>query len=123
MTAMTAVGSNGPKSPEINLRMSKTYFSLKSSDNNTKITHFFNILQMSWMLWKTEFQINSYHTMSSYKNFTNNIDRIVSFEPGETYHGTISKTQYASGNIASIDSWNVTQLNLHLVIFRWNICP
>ena len=50
----------------------------------------------------TKFQSNSYYTMSNNTNFTKNLDRIVSFHGGETFPGTISETQYASGNIA----WN-----------------
>ena len=38
--------------------------------------------------------------MSSNKNFTKNINRIMSLAPGQTFHGTISETQYASGNTA-----------------------
>ena len=36
--------------------------------------------------------------MSSDKNFTKNLDKIVSYDPRETFPGTISETQYASGN-------------------------
>ena len=36
--------------------------------------------------------------MSSNKNFTQNINRIVSYDTGHTFTGTISETQYASGN-------------------------
>ena len=41
--------------------------------------------------------MNSYHIMSSDKNFTKNVNKIVSYETGETFPGTISETQYASG--------------------------
>ena len=97
---------------EITLRMADGYFSLNTSDKNIKIIHFQGKEQVSWMLWKTEFQINSYHTISSYKNFTNDTDRIVSFEPGETYHGTISETQYASG----------TKTSTHFKCRIFNLC-
>ena len=80
--------------------MSRSSFTLKSIDQSAKIIHFQGKAEVSWMLWETEFQINSYHTMSSDKHFTQNINRIVSYEPRETFHGTISETQYASGNIA-----------------------
>ena len=36
--------------------------------------------------------------MSSDKNFTKNLDKIMSYDSGQTFHGTISETQYASGN-------------------------
>ena len=84
---------------EINIRMLKSSFSLKTSDQHTKVIHFQGgTALVSWMLWKSKFQVNSYHTMSSDKNFTNNINRIVSLDPGETFDGTITETQYASGN-------------------------
>ena len=35
--------------------------------------------------------------MSSNKNFTQNFDKIVSFDPEGSFNGTISETQYASG--------------------------
>ena len=35
--------------------------------------------------------------MSSDKNFTKNLDKIVSYDPGERFHGTITETKYASG--------------------------
>ena len=87
-----------PKSPEINFRIAQSSFSLNTSDQETKIIYFKGKPKGSWMLWKTKFQINSYHTISSNENFTKNLDKIVSFEAGETFHGTISETQYASGN-------------------------
>ena len=99
ITAVTITSHHGPKSPEFNLRMAQSSFSLNTSDKNTKIIHFGGTPHGSWMLWKTEFQINSYHTMSNDTNFADNIDRIVSFEYQEAFHGTISETQYASGNI------------------------
>ena len=84
---------------DINMRMSKTSFSLKTIDQRTKIIHLQGKSEVAWLLWKTEFQINSYHTMSSNKNFTQNINRIMSVAPGQTFHGRISETQYASGII------------------------
>ena len=83
---------------EISLKMSESSFSLKTHDKYTKVIYRQGRAVISWMLWKTEFQINSFHTMSSDKNFTQNINRIVSYEHGETFSGTISETQYASGN-------------------------
>ena len=80
------------------MRMSESYFSLKSIDERTKIIHLQGREEISWVLWETEFQVNSYHTISSYENFTNNINEIVSYEPLHTFYGTISETQYASGN-------------------------
>ena len=77
--------------------MSHSSFLLNTSDHSIKIIHFQNKVQASWMLWKTDFQINSYHIGSSNNNFSNNINRIVSFEPKEKFHGTISEIQYASG--------------------------
>ena len=62
------------------MRMSESYFSLKSIDERIKIIHLQGKAHISWMLWKTEFQINSYHTMSSNKDFTNNTDKIVSYD-------------------------------------------
>ena len=78
--------------------MANSSFFLKTSEQETKIIHF-QSKAVSWKLWKTEFQINSYHAMSSDKNFTKNIKKIVSYDIGEIYQGTISETQYASGNI------------------------
>ena len=78
--------------------MSESTFSLNTSDKRTKIIYFEEKAQVSWMLWKTKFQINSYQTISSYKNFTKDINKIVSFESREQYHGAISEIQYASGN-------------------------
>ena len=82
---------------DINLRMAQSTFSLNTSDQSIKLIHFQIHPRVFWKLWKTEFQINSYHTISSDNNFTKNLDKIVSFESGETYHGTISETQFASG--------------------------
>ena len=98
ITAVTVHKDYSPKSREINLRISQSSFSLNTSDQQTKIIYFHGTPQGSWMLWKTEFQINSYHTMSSNKNFTKNLDKIVSHDIGHTFNVTISETQYASGN-------------------------
>ena len=98
-TVVTIVTFYEHKFNEINLRMSKSYFSLKTIDQHTKIIHLQGKAQISWMLWKTEFQINCYQTISSDKYFAQNISRIVSYEPRETFHGTISETQYASGDV------------------------
>ena len=57
-----------------------------------------NNMQVFWMLWKTEFQLNSYHTKSSDKNFTKNINKIITMNPQTPFKGTISEAQYASGN-------------------------
>ena len=98
-TTSVTIGRNyAPKSPEINFRIAQSSFSLNTSDQQTKVIHFGGKPQGSWMLLQTKFQINSYHTMSSNINFTKNLDKIVSYDPEETFHGTISETQYASGN-------------------------
>ena len=98
ITAVYFHGNAGPKPTEVNLRMSQSNFTLKTTDKNTKIIYFENELQLSWMIWKTEFQINSYHTISSDKNFTNNIDKIITIYPQGPFTGTITVTRYASGN-------------------------
>ena len=98
ITAVTIESSYQTIHNEIKMRMSDSYFSLKSIDLRTKIIHLLGKPEVSWMLWETEFQINSFHAMSSDKNFTDNINRIVSYEPLHTFSGTISETQYASGN-------------------------
>ena len=97
-TAVTISRYYTPKSPEINLRMAQSSFSLNTSDQDMKIIYFSGSPQGSWKLWKTKFQLNSYHTMSSDKNFTKNLDKIISYDPEQTFHVTISETQYASGN-------------------------
>ena len=97
-TAVTIFRSSTSKSPEINFRIGQSSFSLNTGDQQTKVIYFRGKPKGSWMLWKTKFQINSYHTMSSDKNFTEYLDKIVSFDSGQTFHGTISETQYASGN-------------------------
>ena len=97
-TAVTMSRGSIPKSPEINFRIAHSSFSLNTSDQHMKVIYYKGPPLISWMLWKTKFQINSYHTMSSNKNFTKNLDKIVSYDYGETFHGTISETQYASGN-------------------------
>ena len=97
-TAVTVARDYTPTSPEINFRIAQSSFSLNTSDQQTKVVHFDGRPQGLWMLWKTKFQINSYHMMSSDKNFTKNLDKIVSYDSRETFHGTISETQYASGN-------------------------
>ena len=87
----------GRKSSEFNLRMSQSSFTL-TSDKNIKIIFFQNTMQVSWKLWKTTFVLNSYGTMSSNKNFTKNLDRIITISPQGPFPGTVSETQYASGN-------------------------
>ena len=99
MTNMTAVAVDGPKSPEINLRISQSSFSLNTSDKHTKVIYFHNTLQDSLMLWKTEFQINSYHMMSNDTNFTKYLNKVIQFDPQRMFPGTISETQYASGTV------------------------
>ena len=96
-TAVTIARSYGSKS-EINFRIAQSSFSLNTSDQQTKVIRFIGRLPDSWMLWKTKFQVNSYCIMSKNKNFTKNLDKIVSFFPGQTFNGTISETQYASGD-------------------------
>ena len=97
-TAVTITRTDAPTSPEINFRIAQSSFSLNTSDQQIKFIHFKGRLRGSWMLWKTKFQINSYHTISSNKNFTKNLDKIVSYDLYQTFNGTISETQYASGN-------------------------
>ena len=97
-TAVTIQIEYSLTSPDINFRISQSSFSLNTSDQETKVIHFEGRPQLSWRLWKTKFQMNSYHTISSNKNFTKNLDKIVSYSPRETFQGTISETQYASGN-------------------------
>ena len=99
--AVTIVGLE-PKYPEINFRIALSSFSVNTSDQQTKVISFRGEPQGLWMLWKTKFQLNSYHTMSSDKNFKKNLDKIVSYDSSKTFHVTISETQYASGN-SSID--------------------
>ena len=98
ITAVTVPSGHTPKSPEINFRIAQSSFSLNTSDQKTKVIYFQGIPRGLWMLWKTKFQINSFHTISSNKNFTKNLDKIVSYDLYQTFHGTISETQYASGN-------------------------
>ena len=97
-TAVTIARTYAAKSPEINFRIAQSSFSLNTSDQQTKVIYFSGLPKGSWMLWKSKFQLNSYHTMSSNKNFIKNLDKIVSHESGYTFHVQISETQYASGN-------------------------
>ena len=104
-TQFTAVSIVASSSIEINLRMSQSCFLIKTSNPETKIIYFQSFAQVSWRLWKTEFQLNSYHTVSNDKNFIKNQNKIVSYDPGEIYSGTTSETQYASGkNVRSVSS-------------------
>ena len=105
-TAVTTVREYSQKSPGINFRIAQSSFSVNTSDQHTKVIYFDGSPQGSWMLWETKFQINSYHTISSNKNFTKNLEKIVSYKQGIVFNVTISETQYASGNsfIASIVS-------------------
>ena len=96
-TAVTIARHVAPTSPKINFRIAQSSFSLNTSDQDMKIIYFSD-MQGSWMLWKTKFQINSYHAMSSDKNFTKNLDKIVAYDYRETFYGTILESQYASGN-------------------------
>ena len=98
MTNFTAVAVANSILPEINLRMSQSSFAVNTSDKNTKIIYFATTPKVSWMLLETKFQLNSYSTMSSDKNFAKNLDKIVTIHPNQTFPGTISETQYASGN-------------------------
>ena len=97
-TAVTLARGSTPKSPEINFRMGKSSFSVTTSDKQTKVIYFKGRAKIIWKLWKTKFQINSYHTISSNKNFTKYLDKIVSYDATQTFYGTVSETQYASGN-------------------------
>ena len=119
ITAVAIVSDHRTKPIEINLRMAKSSFSLKTHDKYTEIIDRQGEAQISWMLWKTEFQINSFHIMSNYKNFTQSINRIVSYETGQTFHGTISETQYASGSGLNLPI-NITWFVLVLLKFQVN---
>ena len=96
------------------MRMSESYFSLKSIDERTKTIHLQGTEEISWMLWETEFKVNSYHTISSYENFTTNINEIVSYEHLPTFYGTISETKYASGNNLSSFRFSASAVCLRL---------
>ena len=98
ITPVTISNIYGSQSIEINLRMSESYFSLNSTGQDTPVINIKGKAYISWLLWKTEFQINSYHIISSDKNFEKNIDKIVDFDFGQTFYGTILENQYASGN-------------------------
>ena len=95
------IGNEGPKPTEVSLRMSQSSFSVKAKDKNWKIIYFQYQPNVSWKLWKAAFQVNSYRTMSNDRNFKENLYKVASYDKEETYHGTISETQYASGNTAS----------------------
>ena len=97
---VTNMTVDGLKSAEINLRMSQSSFAVNTSDKDIKIIYFLDTLQVSWMLWKTEFQLNSHYVKSSDDNFTNYLDKIITINSRKTFLGTIWETQYASGNIA-----------------------
>ena len=101
ITNITAVGVDGvygPISPAINLRMSLCSFSVNTIDKDTTIMYFHSTFQVSWMLWKTKFQINTCSTISNSTNFTKNLDKIIMIDPQGPFPGTITETQYASGN-------------------------
>ena len=83
---------------QTNIRMSQSSFSLKTRAKNKKAIAFEYQLQVSWMLWETKFKINSYSTISSNKNFTKYLDKIIVIDRQRMFPGTISETQYASGN-------------------------
>ena len=117
-TAVTISRHEASKSPEINFRIAQSSFSLNTSDQDVKIIYFSGPPQGSWMLWKTKFQLNSYHAMSSDKNFTKNLDKIVSYDPQQTFHGRISETQYASG--ISFIAFNCKCVILAIVCNRAN---
>ena len=118
-TAVTLARIKAPKSPEIIFRIAHSSFSLNTSDQHTKVIYFKGKPQGSWMLWKTKFQLNSYHAMSSDKNFTKNLDKIVSRDYGYTlHHVQISETQYASGN--SFIAFNCKCVILAIVCNRAN---
>ena len=117
-TAVTIVRNEAPKPLEINFGIAQSSFSLNTSDQQTRVIYFRGPPQGSWMLWKTKFQLNSYHAMSSDKNFIKNLDRIVSHDMGETLHVQISETQYASGN--SFIAFNCKCVILAIVCNRLN---
>ena len=105
-TNITAVNIiSGHKHQPINFRVAESNLSINTKD--IKLINIRGEPIVSWMLWESEFQINSYHTKSSDRNFTQNINRIVSYTSGETFHGTISETQYASGNCEFNDEFNL----------------
>ena len=98
-TAMLIETTFFPDFHDINLRMTQSSFTLNTSDESIKIIHFQIQPRVSWMLRETEFQTNFYHAVSSDKNFTKELNGIVSYAPLHTYDGIISETPYASGNI------------------------
>ena len=114
ITALRFYSSEEAKPNDINLRMAQSYFTLKTSDKNTKIIYFEKELQVPWKLWKTEFQINTYHTMSSDKNFAKNINKIIMVDQQQMFQGTISETEYASGNYWEWFRSFPTKINLNL---------
>ena len=98
MTDTLAVNIIGNREHEpINFRISHSSFLTDTSDKDIKVINIGGEPQVSWMLWKTDFQINSYHMKSSDKNFPHNLNKIVSYGPRKTLPGTISENQYASG--------------------------
>ena len=85
------------KSPHISLRMAENIFNTSQVD--TKLIYIDNShpLSVNWMLWKSWFQIDSFHIESNNTDFNNSTDRIVSlWQPG-AFPGTISEIVYASG--------------------------
>ena len=112
ITAITIMSEYSTKPIQINLRMSESSFSLTTHDIYTRVIYRQGRADIYWMLWKTQFQINSFHTMSSDRNFTQNINRIVSYGSGHSFYGTISETQYASGKGYKFhQSWHFPFLN------------
>ena len=80
---------------ECTLRMTHCSFTFNTSDSATKIINTLGKITLAWVLWKTSFQINNYHILSSDRNFTNNIKTYLG---GTEFKGSISETPYASGN-------------------------
>ena len=96
VTNITAVRIYAPQNPsQCTLRMTHCSFILHTSDSATKFIDFIHKITLAWVLWKTSFQINNYHMLSSDKNFTNSIKTI---SRGVEFEGSISETPYASGN-------------------------
>ena len=90
-------------SSKISLRMSENYFVLNTTKIATKIIFIQNNvpLSLNWMLWKSWFEIDSFHIESNDSNFVQNIDRFVTLDQPAPFPGFTSENAYASGKIDS----------------------